>query len=172
MVYAVEHPLQRLAVVRPLVAAARAARRVELAHQREAGDRVHRHRELALEAGFGTEVACDLPRDLGGAGVDPALDGDQPLAQLLVVGGRHPELCGDGEQRAREVLPEHVEECPQAGRPVARQLAGALRVAGAPLLGQVLEGARDEIDAVREVVDCAPCDTPARSVTARIVVPA
>ena len=59
-----EHPLQRRAVVGPRVAAAGPARGIELAHQREPGDRVHRHRELAVEARLGAQVARDLGREL------------------------------------------------------------------------------------------------------------
>ena len=120
--------------------------------KREPGDGVHRYGEPAVEPGLGAELAGDLGRELRDVGVDPLLDRDQALTQLLILGSGDPELHRDREDRAREVVPEQVEQGPDPGRPVGRKLAGALAVVLDPLLGQALEGADDEVDPVREVV--------------------
>ena len=85
-------------------------------------------------------------------GVDPLLDRDQALAQLLVLGAATQSFTATVNTGAGEVLPEQVEQRPHAGLAVVGQLARALAVALDPLLGEPLEGARDEVDAVREVV--------------------
>ena len=131
----------------------RAPGRIELAHQRQPGDRVHRHREPAVEVRARRRARRRPRRESSrDVGVDPLLHRDQALAQLVVLGRGDPELHRDREQRAREVLPEQVEQRPQPGRAIAGELARPLAVALDPLLGEVLEGAGDEVDAVREVV--------------------
>ena len=146
--------------------------RVELAHQSEPGDCVRRHRQPALEIGLGGEWAGDLGGDLRESRVDASLDRDQSLAQLLVLGRRDPELQRDGEQRAREVLPEQVEERPD---PLGRS-SGSSR-ARSVYRASRRSASRSNALATRSTRCgkwwlCAPCETPASSVTWRIVVPA
>lgn len=143
-------------MIGPLVALDRTAGRVELAHHGEAGDGVHRDRELAVELGVATELAGNLAGELADVGVDPLLDGNQPLAQLGVLGGSDPELHRNGEQRAREVLPEQVEQGDPPYGGIVRELGGTLAIAVDPLLGEVRERARDEFDTTREMVALRP----------------
>ena len=103
--------------------------------------------------GSDAQLARDLGRELRDVRVDPPLDRDEALTQLLVLGGGDPQLHRDREHRAREVLPQQVEQgaltrVPGSGGQLRRPLA----VVVDPLFGEALEGADDEVDAMREVV--------------------